>query len=445
MSRIDIAEMRDPNPVWLGLNDSNMLAGVLSSDYDPVPQTSGTVNEQLRIHLRGDHQILRQAVRQLEALVAQANRYEALRVGNPVFLRLLTSEADGYWYARIFSVALTGQQGHLTNHDLGAMTLVLTFERENHFESDPVLLSVSNSGGGPTSGALAILNHTDETPGQGSYLDINATQFDSDLPARLRLEVTNSGAKIADIHAGVIAWPVNEFAGSLNLQAENANPAAVSSNSAASGGKVSSLSWSGSAWTSLMTWTITSEALKRYDCNRFLPVLRWPAGLTGGPVQLKLSVSVEGSLVYQGASTLVPTGATLAILEPLRLPLGRTPMQVPLASYALTLMAQCSVAGAHTLVLDDLSLQPQESACVFNAISGLATGALLVDDSSTGYSATISNNLELRSHVRVGRALEIVPGRLNRLGFFMTSPTATAPIDLAMLVKVAARKRRRIL
>lgn len=445
MSRIDIAEFRDPNPVWLGLNDSNMLAGVISTDYDPVPQTGDLVREQLRVHMGGELETLRQAVRQLEALVGQANRYENLRVGNPVFLRLLTNEADGYWYARIFSVSLTGKERHLASHELGAMTLFLSFERENHFESDTVLLSVSNTGGGPTSGALTVVNHKDETPRHANYLDINATQSDSDLPARLRLEVTNSGAQLGDIYAGVIAWPVNEFAGSLSLQAENATPASVVNNASASGGKVSSLSWSGSGWTALTTWTLSSETLKKYDCNRFLPMLRWLGGLTGGPVQLRLSVSVEGSLVYLGASTLGADGATKAILDSLRLPLGRTPMSVPLAPYALTLSAQCSTAGTHTVAFDDLHLLPQDSACVFKSISGLATGALLVDDSSTGYSATISNNLELRTHSRIGKPLEIASGRLNRLAFFMTSATGTAPIDLAMQVRVTARKRRRIL
>jgi hypothetical protein len=292
---------------------------------------------------------------------------------------------------------------------------------------------------------LTVLNHTDETPGHANYLDINATQFISDLPARLRLEMTNSAAKIADIHAGVIAWPVNEFAGSLKLEAEDATPATVSSNNAASRGQVSTLCWSGSTWTPLTTWTLTSEALKKYDCNRLLPILRWPAGLTGGPMQLRLSVSVEGSLVYQSAPTLVPSGATLAEFDNLRLPLGRTPMYLPPAPYELTLIGQCSTAGGHTLVLDDLSLQPLESACLFRSISGLASGALLVNDSSTGFSATISNSLELRTHTRVGKALEIVPGRINRLSFFLTSPTGSAPIVLAMQVRVTARRRRQVI
>ena len=51
MISIDIAEFCEPDPVWLGLNDSSMLAGVVSSDYDPVPLTDDFVREQLRIHL----------------------------------------------------------------------------------------------------------------------------------------------------------------------------------------------------------------------------------------------------------------------------------------------------------------------------------------------------------------------------------------------------------
>lgn len=452
MISIDIGEMCDPNTVWLGLNDSNMLAGVISSDYNPIPITEDKVNEQVRIHLRvpstgdlwSDHNVLRQAVQQLETLVEQANRYEALRVGNPVFLRIRSSESEEYWYARIFSVSLSGKDGHLRSHDLGAMTLYLSFERENHFESDPTQVSISNTGGGPTTGALTVMNHTDATAGHANYLEINATQLDSDLPARLRLEMTNSGAKIADIHAGIIAWPVNETAGVLNLEGEAAVPANISSNAGASGGQVSTLTWSGSAWTALTTWTMTSAMLKKYDCNRFLPILRFLA-LAGGPVQLRLSVSIESSTVFQGAPTLVPTGATLAKLDSLRLPLGQTAMVLPLAPYALTLSAQCSVAGAHTLVLDDLILLPEESACLFKSISGLVTAAKLVDDSSIGYSATVSNSLELRTHTRIGSALEIKPGHNNRLAFFMTSATGTAPIDLAMQVKVTARKRRRVL
>lgn len=144
---------------------------------------------------------MRNAIRKLEEMVTQANRYEALKVGNPVVQRLLTPEADGYWYGRIFSAKLTGQPGHLTSHDLSAITLLLSFERENHCETDPVLLSVSNTGGGPTSGALGIKNHTDATAGRCNYLDINVTQFESDLPARLRLEMTCNGATIGDIYA----------------------------------------------------------------------------------------------------------------------------------------------------------------------------------------------------------------------------------------------------
>ena len=162
-------------------------------------------------------------------------------------------------------------------------------------------------------------------------------------------------------------------------------------------------------------------------------------------MQLRLSVSVDSTLVYQGAPTQVATGAVFSKLDSLRLPLGRTPMYLPMAPYTLTLSAQCSTAGAHGLVLDDLLLMPQDSACLFKSINGLATGALLIDDSSTGYSATIASDLELRTHTRLGYALEIIPERLNRLSFFMITPTGTAPIDLAMQVKVTARKRRRVI
>lgn len=445
MISIDIGEMSEVNPVWYGLNDSTMLEGVISSDYNPVPTSGDVVSEQIRIHLRDEMQVLRLAVRQLEALAAQANRYEALRVGNPVFLRLLTSEADGYWYARIFSVTLTGKDGHLPSHDLGAMTLFLSFERENHFESDTVSLSVSNTGGGPTTGALGIKNHTDATAGHCNYLDINATQFVSDLPARLKLELTNGGAQINDIYAGIIAWPANEQAGVLNLEAENAVPATVSSNASASGGQVSTLTWSGSAWTTLTTWTVSSDMLRKYDCNRFAPILRWPSGLAGGPMQFRMAVNVSSSQVFQGAPDTAVNGATLAKLDGLRLPLGRMPMPVPIAPYGLILSAQCSTAGTHTLVLDDLLLLPQEIACLFKSISGLATGAMLVEDPSTGYCATTASNLQSRTHTRIGRPLEIEPGRNNRLVFFMTSATGSAPIDLAASVKVTARKRRRVL
>lgn len=239
--------------------------------------------------------------------------------------------------------------------------------------------------------------------------------------------------------------PLNEFAGSLHLEAEAAIPATFSSNSSASGGQVSTLSWSGNTWTNLTSWTMSSEALKRLDCNRFLPLLRMANAVAGRPVQLRVLVSVDGSLVYQGDTTLAANGTTAAALGILRLPLGRTPMQVPLAPYSLTLSAQCNTVGTHTLVLDDLSLQPLESACLVSSINGLASGGMLVNDSSTGYSATISNNLDLRTHTRIGSALEIMPGRLNRLAFFMKTPSGSAPIDLGMQVRATARRRRLVL
>lgn len=445
MISIEIGEMGESSPTWLGLNESDMLAGVVSSDYEPTPKSDEIVREQLEIHLRGDPEVLRQAVRQLESLVAAANRYDALRVGKAVYLRFSTSEADAYWFARIFSVTLTGQKGYLASHDLGAMTLALAFERENHFESEPVLLSLSNSGGGPTSDPLTVYNHCDATPGHANYLEINASLFDSDLPARLRLEMTNTGATIGDIHVGLIAWPVDEAAGTLNLEAEGATPATVSSNAAASGGQVSTLTWSGTAWTQLTTWTLGQEALQKFACTRFLPILRCPSGLSGGPMQLRLSLSVQGNLVYESSAKVVPDGAAVVIFDPTRLPLNQTQMLLPAAPYALSLSAQCDTAGTHTLVLDDLCLLPLESACFFRSFSGLVPGAVLVDDSSTDYSATVLSGQEARTHTRVGKELQMMPGRVNRVCFFMTTPTGMAPIDLKMSVNVTARKRRRVL
>lgn len=445
MTRIDIAELHDPDPVWSGLNDSLMLAGVVGSDYDPILRVEDVVAEKIGIHLRGEPELLRQAIRRLEALATQANRYEALRVGDPVVLRLLTSEADGYWYARIFSVSLTGQAGHLVSRDLGAMTLWLSFERENHFESDLYPLSISNAAGGPTNGFLEVANHPSLSQGCSNYADINALLFDSDLPARLRMEVASASSPLGDFYIGALASPINEFSASLNLEAENGTPATIISNNAAAGGAFSQLSWTGNGWTQLTSWVMSSDQLKKLDCNRFMPILRLTEGLSGGPVQFRLSLSMGTSLIYQSPALSLPNGASLAFFNSIRLPLSRTPMFLPLASYTLSLSAQSSASGTHLLRLDDLLLQPQESACLFRSITGLPPDAILTDDSSTGHCLTILNNSEMQTHTRLGKPLEILPGRINRLSFFMTNPEGDAPIHLSCQVKVMTRKRRRVL
>lgn len=445
MTRIDIGELVEPSTNWLGLNESSMLAGVVSSDYEPALLPGEQVRERMDIHLRGGPEVIRAAIRKLEALAEQANRYEALRIGNPVFLRLLTSEADGFWYARVFRASLSGQAGWFTSHELGAISLGLAFERENHFESDPITLPLSNSGGGMAGGALAVVNHSDETPGHDNYVDINATQFVSDLPARMSVRLTNNGARLGDVWAGVMAWPEGSPAGMLCFQAESAAPGTVTSNSSASGGKVLTLSWSGSGWTALTSWAIGSDQLRQFDRQPFMPILRWPGGMGEGATQFRLAVSLDGAVIYESAPVSVPPGAGWTALPPMRLPLGRTPMLLPLAPYALTLWAQRAGGGAHSLILDDLIFQPQTSAVVWRSISGLANGAALTDDSSTGYSATSANYLESHSHQRLGGALEVAPGKISRLNFFMTTPDGMAPIDLCLSVAVKVRKRRRIL
>lgn len=445
MTRIDIGELVEPNPNWLGLNESSMLAGVVSSDYEPVLQSGERIRERIEVHLRGGPEVMRAAIRKLEALAEQANRYEALRIGNPVFLRLLTSEADGFWQARVFGVSLSGQAAWFTSHELGAVSLELVFERENHFESDPISLPLSNSAGSTAGGALTVVNHSDETPGHNNYVDVNAAQFVSDLPARMSVRLTNNGARLGDVWAGVMAWPGGSPAAALCFQAESAAPGTVTSNSAASGGKALTLSWSGSGWTALTSWTIGSEQLRQFDRQPFMPILRWPGGMGEGTTQFRLSVSLDGAVIYESAPVSVPQGAGWVALPPMRLPLGRTPLLLPLAPYTLTLWAQRAGSGAHGLILDDLIFQPQTSAAVWRSISGLANGATLTDDSSTGYSATSANYFESHSHRRLGGALEVTPGKINRLNFFMTAPDGTAPIDLSLSVAVKVRKRRRIL
>ena len=60
-----------------------MLAGVVSSDYEPA-LLPGEQVERMDIHLRGGLRY-RAAIRKLEALAEQANRYEALRMKTRCF------------------------------------------------------------------------------------------------------------------------------------------------------------------------------------------------------------------------------------------------------------------------------------------------------------------------------------------------------------------------
>jgi len=452
MTQLAIGNLIDPEETaWFYLTEGPLPPGVLGTRYEPVTSSDEIVTETLQISLRGTLAELRAVIAQLEVLCRQIERHEVDGLGAPIYLRAIPHDNYDPLYSRLLHAALRTMPGALALEELGSLMLELIITRQNAFDSAERPLTLSNSAG---SGLVAALKNRDDSlsASNDNYFFVQTDALGTDLPAPMRLQVTNAGSSpLAQLLVGAYHAPSRPDKPPLVLEGEHAAEGVEVPASDASNGAYAQFTLTRGAWQALASWQLTHTQLEALDGRLYTPILRFYTPLPAGLLQFRVTLSIPGlppvlgTTLYQSPAVSATEGQGYLPLAPLRLPFGERLLNVQPSPLRFSLQAYAPGSGSLTLKLDDIFLLPQENFTWFSSTVGLPAGASLVDDAFLQKTYTLANAKEIHTHQRVGDYFYLPPGKISWFFLFQVNPEGLAPIDLPINVKAWYRKRRRIL
>jgi len=284
---------------------------------------------------------------------------------------------------------------------------------------------------------LTLYNHEDSSLGHDSWFEVNLQEIGNLWPLPLRLELTNttSGESLADFWLGSMCLPESGSLPNLAFEAESGVGGTVLTDTSASSGEYCRYDWSGSAWHSLASWTISALDVTRLQGVSLLPLLRFFCAPAEANFRLRWTVQVDGMPVWTGPASELELGQASLRMEPLSLPWGDLPLGGFAMGHKLVLEAFHVDTGAHRLELDDFLLLPQQTFGAYHAISSLKQNASLIDDQMRQAVWSESGGLELTTHLRVGPGHQLQSGTLQRFYCFQREASGAAPISRTLSVK----------
>jgi hypothetical protein len=452
MSRLDIGNLIDPEETaWFCLNEGPLIPAILGTHYEPADSLEETVTETLRISLRGNRAELRAVTTRLEGICRQVQLYEEQGFGTPLYLRVILPNDYDPLYSRLRHAELHSGPGELAFEEHGNLTLNLVITRQNAFNSNEQPLLLNNSAG---AGFTAVLKNCADAldAGNANYFWVQTDALGTQLPAPMRLKVTNQGSDhLARLLVGAYHLPSGADKPPLVLEGEHAEEGVEVPAGNASNGAYARFTLSRGAWQALASWQLTQSQLEALGGRLYLPILRFPGPLSTGLLQLRVALSFPGlpaalgTTLYQSPALNAVEEQGYLLLTPLRLPFSGRLLEVQPAALRFTLQAYAPGTDSQTLNLDDILLLPLESFAWFTSTAGLQASAALIDDTFLQKTYTLANSKEMRTHQRGGDYFYLPPGSTSWFFFFQVNGQGLAPIDLPIRVQAWYRQRRRIL
>jgi hypothetical protein len=196
-----------------------------------------------------------------------------------------------------------------------------------------------------------------------NYVSISADQAGTVVDAPVRLEITNAqGASISyeDIHIGMTHMPdianfTFFFEGEDATDGSGVDSSTTTESIACSGGYYNALVWSGDTEKELCTWTMTAAMLAAARGSDFLGIIRLQAGTINTTLQLRLSIKLSTTTIWQGQLVTAAASKYMQELGIIQLPPSLWALTAP---KALTLALSAKQTGGGTINLDFLHFMP---------------------------------------------------------------------------------------
>ena len=422
---------------WLALSGSGVMAGLVGMEYDFHPGQEEHTQENISLRLRGSRPQLEAWTSRLEACQLQIE---------DLYLRLWSQLRQEFGYAKIHQLSVGIQPKHLESHEKGSLELPLKLTRETLFFSAEQPIPLSNSSMARVVNGLVLYNHDDAAFGHDNWFRVDANELNLEYPplTRFQFDNTYNGKGLGDFWIGGLMSRLGEPPPKATYEAEAGSGGTVVNHSQASGGKYCQYQWSGASWHTLTSWTLGAIEVSQFSGSTVLPFVRFFNPPASSSIKLRLLIDLQGKRVFEGPVTQIAPGKGIAGLDRLRLPLGELPLKSAAIPHQLILQAKQNEVGEHLLQIDDLLLLPQQRFVGYHFLSGLGTSMSLVEDENTGKSWSLDDDLEFKSHTRVGTGLGLQPKLPQYFWCFQSDTDGQAPIDRTLRVRGWYHRRWRL-
>ncbi|MDD5059307.1 MAG: hypothetical protein PHQ60_15730 [Sideroxydans sp.] len=399
----------------------------------------------------------RVALQTLNRLFQQARHRQRTGMGAKVWVEFSPAGDGAYddtdnYRSEVLSGRVLVDDAYRTGLQLEAEQLLsqIVFTRRFYWEGAETQLPLTNDNGTDDLTGLLIYNCQDDGEEYGTrvnYVAIDGADVEGDLPAPVRLELTNTYAteKTGTVWIGHNVWSDPSGLDHV-IEGEDATAGLGSdvASGSASGGYVRRYTTvTPDTWYEGDSWTLSSALLTSCAGNYFQLVARFATA----PVNLayyrfKVRLKRGAATIWESAPFGIDTGGAIVPLLAMRVPPWRPPSG-DVAACTLQLRLYRNDGGDDDLDLDFFHLFATDSYAMLRFVgAALDEGDTLVFDSIEDNVYVSGAAGATGSFVRYGTLIMLEPAADQRLYFAQASWIGYAEIDRTMTVKAYYRPRR---
>ena len=449
-------------------DSSPTTTGALLLDYVPQAAALSVTGQGVEVYA-SEKQLVTESVRlwlyaasgaALQAKIANIERFienmtrrQSTRSGDRGYLYIQMSSDAEVWRSEIVSARLQMGDDTLRLWGNNGAEVMLIVTRRPFWETvDEVELPLDNSSaGGKATGGVTIYNHDDATTGHDNWVEVAAADVVGNLPAPLRLKITNtSGSTLLTnyFYQAVNAhFAPTTFAHVVEGEGAYGTSTVADANSSGTSG-FGRASWVGAINHNLylMGWTIANAKLIQ-TAGGFFRVLARFANTPPTGIELRLSVKADPppallTTLWQGPK-MTATGNKLQDLGVLQLPPGASSQN----HGDIGLLLTAEYGGTGQLDVDFLHFTPANSTrTIKQAGFELLAGDAVINDGSEKrvYMLKSATSTEFNIFESYDSALYVWPNQDQRI-ILLHDEGAAMVIARTWLVEAWYRPRRNTL
>jgi hypothetical protein len=428
----------------------SVTAPFKSANYAPVFQIGAVIQDQILLRLAGTASQLSTALTTLETIKQRITLFNNNAYPSPQFLRFKVSSSASYYYARLESLELEVNKDAPHTRQTGSLTVNLNFTRPNYFDGPQTALPLTGAGGTDVTAGLAIFNHTDSGAGHGNWIAVDPDDVDSDLPAPLRIELTNNygTSKLHDTFISLYNHPYYQSYSPFFYYPSSFVGGSMTANANAISGYYRTVTGAAAAWRNLGNWTLAASNIKAMSGAAFRPVLRFYNSFAYTDLYMRIVLRMGYFEILLTDPIFCDPNYGYAIFPPLKFPPGRISWLYDPSGVSMHLYAYRD-SGAISLDWDCLTLLPLHKAAFFKSFYEMVTNTVLLDDSFLNiHSSDLSPagaGAEIVCHIRSGDPLVVSPVDKTLILILMEDALEQLAPARTATVKAFYRPRKRVL
>ena len=359
----------------------------------------------------------------IERFLEEIARRQRTRSGDRGYLYIQMSSDTEVWRSEVVSARLQMGDDALRLWGNSGVEVLLIVTRRPFWETvtERELPLDNSSAGAKATGGVTIYNHDDATTGHDNWVTVAAADVAGNLPAPLRLVMTNTSG--ATLNSNYFYQAVNAFYAPTSfahvMEGEGAYGTSTEVDANSSGGNFGRAPWTGAIdhTLNLIGWTIDNAKLIQTAGGFFRVLVRF-ANVPPSGIEFQLHVRAVPppdllTTLWSGPK-MTSTGDKLQDLGVVQLPPG-----IPSANHAdVGLLLTAAYGSTNQLDVDFIQLTPADSTRKFKQAGyALLNGDQVINDGQDErvYMVDSATGTQINIYAAYNGVLHVWPNRDQRL------------------------------